>query len=225
MTKQLKHKRSIGERLRDHCTTAMHSLKQISSAVLMHGDEDNDVDELFDSDNDDNGPPRDFVTALKKESKTMANFKIRSNPMTETATATTTTATVTHSMKSTSATSEGNDANSLTIDSAVNNTVDDNANSAAGILRPDGSESWEKQRIEWLEPTVPASEITRRKQCNALHRLSSTNDDVYVGIYKNLVVYGKPLKKGLNMTDGFKVIYAGWESTKMFERVANGGVP
>jgi hypothetical protein len=229
MNKQLKHKRSIGDRLKDHCVNAMHSIKQISTAVLHHIEDDDEVDDLFNSNSED--ASQDFVTVLKKESKNSTpispksvslnkNKSVRSTDST-TATATTTaiaTLNNTHSTKSTSLTPNSNsNSNSNSIDIQLSNDEQD--------LGLNGSLLWEQQRTKWLTPTIPKGDISKRKHSHNLGKLAEYNDDVYLGVYRNLVVIGKPLKRGLNMQDGFKVIYTGWESTKMFERVANGGVP
>lgn len=90
-----------------------------------------------------------------------------------------------------------------------------------------GEVSWNVQRQQWLKPTLPIDAINKRKIDNSLSGLVQDNDkyDVYLAVYRNLVVYGKSLKRGINLSDGIKVIHAGWEQSKMYERVANGGVP
>lgn len=211
MAKEIKRKRSIGDSLRTRCANAMHSLKQMSNAVLLHSDDYHDVDNLFESlDSEDDY--KDYTDVLRKTSGNVTSAvsppsvdmrKSSSNTKSTTESARTSTA----STKSTAISSEESE-------------------KQAEETRPiSGAELWEEQRAQWLKPTVPKADYQKRKQTHSLGKLAEYNEDVYLSVYRNLVVYGKPLKQGLNMVDGFKVIYTGWENTKMFERVARGGIP
>lgn len=222
MAREIRHKRSIGEKLRDQCTNALHSLRQLSNAVLSHDDEDNwDVEDLFNS--SDSEAAKDYITVLKDETRRMASKKSKQSqkpaePNTETATITT--PTNPRSIQSISITSNSKTNSTRSAHDGSDPTPESHTSPATN-----GPALWEIQREEWLTPTVPKSEYEKRKHANSLAKLADSNENVYLGVYRNLVVRNKPLKRGINMVDGFKVIYHGWESSKMFERVASGGVP
>ena len=211
MVNEVRRKRSIGDSLRTRCASAMHSLKQMSSAVLLHHDDDRDVDNLFETlDSEDEF--KDYTDVLRKTSENTTNpttmspsadpSKVRSSKSTTESTRTSTASTKSTALSSDVSLKQADDAPAMS-----------------------GAELWEEQRAQWLKPTVPKIEYQKRKQTHSLGKLAEYNEDVYLSVYRNLVAYGKPLKRGLNMEDGFKVIYTGWENTRMFERVAKGGVP
>lgn len=210
MANEVKRKRSIGDSLRTRCASAMHSLRQMSSAVLLHHDEDRDVDNLFETlDSEDEF--KDYTDVLRKTSDnttspTTMSPSAEASRVRNSKSTTDSTRTSTASTKSTTLSSDGS------------------VKQAAGPAMS-GAQLWEEQRAQWLKPTVPKVEYQKRKQTHSLGKLAEYNDDVYLSVYRNLVVYGKPLKRGLNMEDGFRVVYTGWESTRMFERVAKGGAP
>lgn len=252
MGKDLKHKRSISDKFKD----AMHSLKQISNAVLLHNDDDNDVDDLFETlDSEDemiDNNKSNTKSKLKLNSVSTFNYpsiessnslvndsNSKKNNSNNNVNSTRTSTTSSKSLKN-NTTSFSSDTLSIPnkqidemIDdnTRINNENNNNNNNNKQIqdnynINPvSGPELWEEQRNQWLKPTITESEIRKRKHSHSLGNLAEYNDDVYLSVYRNLVIYNKPLKRGLNMTDGFKVIYSGWENSKMFERVANGGVP
>ena len=219
MTNTIKHKRSIGNRLKD----AMNSLKQISSAVLQHNDVDHQVDDLFNSSESDK--ETDYIEVLKKESQNLLNIKILKNttPTDTPYTANGGTFTSPNSVKS-----------SETVHSDIKNdniSISNNIKSLTSASLPPppppptGAEMWEINRSEWLKPTIPVNQLTKRKNDKHLAEIAQTNDEVYLNVYKNLIVYGKPLKKGINLSEAIKCIYIGWDNDNMFERVKNGGIP
>lgn len=230
MPRELTKKSSIGSRLREHCANAIHTLKQISSAVLLHNDNDNDVDNLF-ANLDSDEEAREYTEALQidkiQQREAKNELKHSKSIPTSKNTTTTSTRTSTVSDKSIGTAITSIDSNLETqprgkvppaeCENGVIDTTDYSDMS--------GPELWEKQRDEWLTPTVAKSVYQKRKTSHRLGQLAEYNDDVYLSVYRNLVVYGKPLKHGLNMSDGFKVIYTGWENSKMFERVAKGLPP
>lgn len=87
-----------------------------------------------------------------------------------------------------------------------------------------GEKLWEEQRKKWLTPTNNIKDISKRQRKNRLSNLDC-GDDMHVEVYRNLVLRGRTLKKGISMTDTFNVINAGWEADDMYERVRKGGVP
>lgn len=266
MGKDLKHKRSISDKFRD----AMHSLKQISNAVLLHNDDDNEVEDLFETLNsedemiDNNYNSKSSSRSLSK-SKSKSKLKLNSisksiessnnlindsnsknsnNNITSSHTSRTSSKSL--KINSTSFSSDTPSISNKQIDQLIDNKLNTNYNNISKninnnnfnsqIIKNDdndndnnnqisGAKLWEEQRNQWLKPTFTKSEIQKRKYSHSLGKLAEYNDDVYLSVYRNLVTYNKPLKRGLNMTDGFKVIYSGWENSKMFERIANGGVP
>lgn len=218
MTKQLKNKRSIGNKLLDHYNNAMHSLKQISNAVLLHNDQDREIDGLFDSFN--SSEDLDVVNrndsliskSSNKDKDKNINRKDKNLDRKD--------KTLNKSFNS------GAEVNSPSSKSLrTTSTISTSTQVTSTQESSNATEIWEQQRSNWLQPTIPKSDYEARKKSHSLGKLAEYNDDVYLGVYKNLVVYGKSLKHGLNMQDGFKVIYSGWENTKMFERVARGGAP
>ncbi|KAG0677694.1 hypothetical protein C6P40_000711 [Pichia californica] len=268
----------------------MFSLKQISNAVLLHVDDDNDVDDLFET-IDSEDEMLDYKKVFSKVKNTTQNQSqqdshlqqqqqqqqqenqqkeepIPYQPSSSTAVTSpnnstsfniesksdntsTSTHTVTNSSKSTgagtatgtvtalsSATSisnikpvqnldilSDNMKHTESINKTINKNINKTINKTISQSQLSGSELWEKQRNEWLKPTSTKSDIEKRKHSRSLGKLVQFNDNVYLSVYRNLVLYNKPLKNGINMKDGFKVIYSGWENSKMFDRVANGGVP
>lgn len=202
MTRKLKHSRSIGEKLRDKCSSAMHSLKVISNAVLQHNDDLEEVEQLFDNDTEEEHLRGDYVSVLKSENKKI-------------------------SQGGDIPTQQRLSKDKVSTSSDATNTSPTPIPTVTGASETvsNGAELWEKQREEWLTPTYSIAEIDERKRLHSLAYLTSNPDEnIYQNIYRNLVIHGKPLKCGLNMADGFKVIHQGWENTNMFERVARGGV-
>lgn len=88
----------------------------------------------------------------------------------------------------------------------------------------EGGLSWGQRRIQWLQPGIGV-EVKKRQDRGKLVHLDNYHQDMYLEIYKNLVVKGRSLRRGLNMEDGFKVIHRGWEADGMYDRIAKGGAP
>lgn len=216
MANKLKHKKSFGDKLRETCSNMVHSLKLVSNAVLLSSEHDKSVDDLFDSSDEEHyypqitlsknaKMPNDFESAIRQEKSNLEfeNIRQQKSQLLQLPLDTTIESTPIGSFKSMS-----NQGSTTTTNASVN-----------------GFQLWDQQRQEWLKQTQTNEQIVARREINSLNKLTSHHDDVYLNIYRNLVQQGKPLKKGINMTDGFKVIHDGWEHTKMFERVMNGGVP
>lgn len=216
-TTRLKHKKSFGNKLRETCSNVVQSLRQISNAVLLSSESNKSVDDLFDSSNDSDQPYytnkksfNDFESALRREKINLDSINHQ--------TITTTT--------------NNNNNNQLSrLDTTVESTPIgsfasmNKSDSHTSYNNIDGFQRWDKQRQDWLRQTQSDDQIAARKESNSLDRLTAQHDDVYINIYRNLVQQGRPLKKGINMIDAFKVIHCGWEHTKMYERIAEGGIP
>lgn len=84
--------------------------------------------------------------------------------------------------------------------------------------------SWEARRAQWLA-SGDKKNLNRRREQGKLVHLDNYHPDMYLEIYRNLVVKGRVLRKGLNMEDAFKVIHKGWAADGMYDRIANGGAP
>lgn len=84
--------------------------------------------------------------------------------------------------------------------------------------------TWEERRDQWLRP-VNESQLKKRQERGKLVHLDNYHQDMYLEIYKNLIVKGRTLRQGLNMEDAFKVIHRGWEADGMYDRIAKGGAP
>ncbi|TID24590.1 hypothetical protein CANINC_003062 [Pichia inconspicua] len=209
-TTKLKHKKSFSNKLRETCSNVVHSLKQISNAVLLSSESNRSIDDLFDSSNDSDHPyytnqntyAIDFESALRREKLNLDSFQ--------------------HQKLQTQLDTT---VESTPMDSFISMNKTDSSFSTNSNLDIDGFKRWDKQRQDWLKKTQTDEQIALRKSKNSLNRLTSQYDDVYINIYRNLVQQGRPLKKGINMIDGFKIINAGWEQNKMYERIADGGVP
>jgi hypothetical protein len=246
-TKTIKQKRSFGDKLKEFSSNALHAIRQVSSAVLIHTDQDSTIEELFDSDDS----TTDYIDAIKKEAQYLRALAKSKQSRTKSANPRNTNpaspmnraevsndATMISQAGKLSPTTDtpytvnGTFTGPNSVKSPESSTISPNANGNANLSDSSeqddsmlGRKLWEERRQRWLTPTMPKETYVKRKQTRTLARLSDQGNEVYVNVYRNLVVDGRPLKRGINLTEGIKVIYSGWENDRMFERVANGGAP
>lgn len=82
--------------------------------------------------------------------------------------------------------------------------------------------TWEQRRERWLSSGQLTSAQLNKRWARGQVPL---DEQEMVEVYKNLVVRGRPLKKGLNLGQALKVVHAGWKWEGLYERVLSGGAP
>ncbi|ODV84311.1 hypothetical protein CANARDRAFT_201185 [[Candida] arabinofermentans NRRL YB-2248] len=193
-----------------NCSSFFHRLKLISEACL---ESDQITDQLFNSSSSSSSSKQEMIKPITIVNKRnpLLDDKISNND--DHTTSTSMTSRQTTSITVPTETSPREDDNDDV-------QVDENTSFINGELL------WEQRNAAWLEPSPENSTLEgklklqrRLKEQELKHHVMANH---YHIVYKNLVINGKSLKKPMNLKDLIKVIEAGWNWTKVFERAAQG---